>query len=387
MSKHALLSASGAHRWMACPPSARIEEPLPDSTSTYAEEGSLAHSIAELKVRKYCIEPMSLRKYNADIKKLQANELYKPEMLTHTDTYLEYIKAVTCDYKSPFVAVEQRLNFSEYVPEGFGTADCIIIANDTMHVIDFKYGQGVPVSPENNPQMMLYALGALSEFEIFYDIKQIKMAIIQPRISDEFDDWVLSADELKAWGETILKPAAARAYAGEGDITPGTHCKFCKAKATCKPRAQEYMALDVFTGTDPVSMGKDEIGHILARLGAMVDWAKELQEYALSEALKGEEIPGWKIVSGRSMRYFTDAEKAYKTIIDSGINEAMMYERKPISLTALEKLVGAKQFTDLVGDMIDKSEGKPTLVPLSDKREAKSFSKTTAVEDFEGVNE
>lgn len=233
---HALLSASGARRWLACPPSARLEEQLPESPSAYAAEGTLAHSIAELKVRKLLMN-LPTKSFNASLKKLQAEELYNEEMLRHTDTYADYIAQLVHSYTSPpYLAVEKRLDFSRWVPEGFGTGDCVVIGGETMHVIDFKYGKGVPVSAEENPQMMLYAVGALEAYSMLYNIQTVHLAVVQPRL-DTISEWTTSVTQLSCWAANYVAPLAQLAFAGRGEYSPGDHCRFCRAKATCRARA------------------------------------------------------------------------------------------------------------------------------------------------------
>jgi hypothetical protein len=251
MGVHALLSASSSHRWLNCTPSARLEEKLPESSSQYAEEGSLAHEIAELKLRKYCIEPMRARSFNARIKKFKEMPLFQEEMLKHTDTYLDYIAGVLHGFSSPpYVAAEKKIDYSSYAPEGFGTCDCIIIGGNILQIIDFKFGKGVPVSAKNNPQMKLYALGAYTEYSFLYPIDTVKMTIVQPRIHTSISEASLSIEELLKWGESI-KPVAKLAFNGEGEYVPGEHCRFCRAKALCRARADHYLSLEVFNKMKP----------------------------------------------------------------------------------------------------------------------------------------
>lgn len=366
--KHAILSASSSHRWMACTPSARLEETLPESTSEYAEEGRLAHEIAELKLRKMFIEPMSTRAFNSKLRKLQQEPLYQDEMLSYTDDYIDYIKGIALAFPAaPYVAAEKRLDFSGYVPEGFGTGDCIIIGGDTMYIIDFKYGKGVPVSADKNPQMMLYALGALADYSFLYDIKNIKTTIYQPRI-DAVSEYTISVDDLIAWGDEI-KPIAQTAWEGKGEFVAGDHCRFCRAKAQCRARSDTMSALEVFGQQKPELLSDAEIAEILNIAGNYKKWVEDVEEYALSAVLDGKEIPGWKAVEGRSNRAFTNVDEAFAVIKKSGVDESVLYERKPITLTATEKLLGKKEFAEMLGGYIIKPPGKPTLVKESDSRE------------------
>ena len=379
---HAVLSASGASRWLACTPSARLEEQFPDSTSEYAKEGTLVHEVCELKVRKNLIEQMPTRTYNTKLKKLKENELWQDEMDKFTDVYLEYIQELVHSYScSPAVMVEKKVDFSQYVPEGFGTADCIVIAEGTMHIIDFKYGKGVAVSAENNPQMKLYALGAYLEYSMLYPIEKIKMAIVQPRLENEASESEIFVAELMEWAENVVKPLAEKAYKGEGTYIAGNHCRFCRAKATCRERARMNLEASKFEMKTGALLSDTEVGEALKMAQDLAKWAEDLKEYALTESLKGKIIPGWKAVEGRSVRAFKDTDLAIKTIIDSGIEEALLYERKQLTLAQIEKLLGAKQFKELVGELVEKAPGKPTLVLETDKRE-KIVNRITAEEDF-----
>jgi hypothetical protein len=377
---HALLSASGAYRWLNCAPSARLEEQLPEKTSEYAEEGRLAHEIAELKLRKHFTTPMGPKQYNTALKKLQSKPLYDPEMLTHTDAYLEYIQSVVHSYPSPpYVTVEKRLNYSQYVPEGFGTGDCIVIGGKVLNVIDFKYGKGVPVDADQNPQMMLYALGALAEYSMLYAIDTVKMAIVQPRLNNT-SEFEVYAEDLQAWGESI-KPIAQTAFDGGGEFCSGDWCKFCRAKAQCRARSTTMTALEAFGKKLPPLLTNDEVGDILTRAQTLKAWVADLENYALTALLQGEEVAGWKAVEGRSNRQFDDTDKAFADLIKAGIDEAVLYERKPITLTSVEKLLGKAKFVELTGSHVIKPPGKPTLAPEKDKREAIA-NKTTAEEAF-----
>lgn len=379
---HAILSASGASRWLACTPSARLEEQFPDSTSEYAKEGTLAHEVCELKVRKNLIEQMPTRTYNTKLKKLKENELWQDEMDKFTDAYLEYIQELVHSYScSPAVMVEKKVDFSQYVPEGFGTADCIVIAEGTMHIIDFKYGKGVAVSAENNPQMKLYALGAYLEYSMLYPIEKIKMAIVQPRLENEASESEIFVAELMDWAENVVKPLAEKAYKGEGTYIAGSHCRFCRAKATCRERARMNLEASKFEMRAGALLSDTEVGEALKIAQDLAKWAEDLKEYALTESLKGKIISGWKAVEGRSVRAFKDTDLAIKTIVDSGIDEALLYERKQLTLAQIEKLLGAKQFKELVGELVEKAPGKPTLVLETDKRE-KIVNRITAEEDF-----
>lgn len=378
MSGHALLSASSAKRWLTCTPSARLAENYPDTQSEYAAEGTLAHAIAELKLRKY-IEPMSNRTYSSRMKKLQEDVNYSAEMQNCTDAYMDRIKETAMQSTvSPHIAAERKVSFDEYVPEGYGTADCILIGGDTLHVFDYKHGKGVPVSAENNPQIKLYALGAYKMYECLYDIKTIAMHIIQPRL-DNYSDETITTAELLAWGDSIKKPAQM-AYNGEGEFVPGEHCRFCPCKATCRARSDVYTALDDFTDKKPAVLTPDEIGDILKKIDGLKTWAADVSDYALSQILAGNNIPGWKAVEGRSNRNISDMDTAFNLLKIAGYPDEVLYEKTPLTLTKLEKLVGKNNLYDLIGEYVEKPQGKPTLAPDTDKRPL--FTTISATDDF-----
>lgn len=379
MTKHALLGASSSHKWLHCTPSARLEETIQEEKSTYAEEGTLAHEIGELKLRKAFIEPMGARTFNSKLKKLQGNPLYQEEMLRHTDTYLNYVSGIAHEFTSPpYIAIEKRIDYSTYAPEGFGTGDCIVIGGNTLHVIDLKYGKGVSVSAEANTQMMLYALGAYIEYSFLYAIEFVKMVIVQPRL-DSISEYVMPISDLLAWGESI-KPIAQKAFNGEGEFVPDDHCRFCRAKAICRARTEMHSALEDFGMQKPPLISNDEVGQILIRARNLAKWVSDLEDYALAEILKGNNIAGWKAVAGTARRKFIDVDKAFATLKANGIQEEMLYKREPITLTATEELIGKAQFKELLSEYVETPPGKPTLAELSDKREP--ITRISAQEDF-----
>lgn len=369
---HALLSASGAYRWLACTPSARLEATLPDTTSEAAKRGTLAHEIAELKLRKYFVEPMGPKKFNAALKKFKADPLYETEMEAHTNAYLEYVQSIVHAFSSsPYVAIEKRVDLGAYVPESFGTSDCIIIGGKQLHVIDYKNGQGVPVPAEENPQMKLYALGALQAYSMLYEIETVHLAIVQPKVWEQPSEWSISAADLLAWGESI-KPVAVKAFNGEGEYVIGEHCGFCRARNTCRARVDQLMSVEQYAPMKPPLIGWDEVGEVLRRAEGIVSWYNSLKEAALAEALKGGDVPGWKAVEGRGSRQYTDIDTAFAHLQASGIDEALLYERKPITAAAAEKVLGKQQYRELLegpGHVIIRP-GAPTLAPIDDKREA-----------------
>lgn len=405
--QHAFLSASSAHRWLVCTASPHFEAQFEDSTSVYAEEGTLAHHICELyATRAFKSQEMSSQKFGAHLKKAKQNELFNDEMLNCAQKYVEYLKLKSMELYNnpPHISQEVQVNFSAYVPEGFGTCDCIMIGENTLHITDYKHGKGVKVSAERNPQMMLYALGALELYKVLYKIDFVSMAIFQPRISEEPSEYKMRVDELLHWGESI-KPLAQAAFTGNGaEVKPGEHCRFCKGKAKCRKRAEQNTALEEFkdcaiagkaapelqqlseTAKRAIDMPRmltdNEIGELLVRGANLVQWYEDIKEYATRALLEGKEIPGWKVVEGKSNRKITDADALIKTLVANGTEEVLCYEKKPLSLTEFEKLVGKKEFNSLCSEFVVKPQGKPTLVPLSDKREPFNSAKS----DFAGVN-
>lgn len=378
---HSPLGASGAKRWLNCPPSVKLSEGLPDTASSYAAAGTLAHAIAELKAQRYFMAAMSTRAYNAEMKRLKADPNYDRAMDGDTDTYLEHLKALAMSYGTiqPFVALETRVDYGDYAPGGFGTADCIIIGGDRMCVADYKNGAGVPVDAEMNPQMMLYALGALKVYWPIYgdSIKHIHLSIIQPN-SGGIKEWDTTMDAVRDWGEKVVKPAAALAAEGKGDAHPGEWCRFCKAHARCTARAKMLLELEAQKGAKPEAAADGaegplltdaQIGDVLARALELESWVKDLKDYALTAALGGREIPGFKVVEGRGTRdWIGGADTAFAQLTARGIQEALLWERKPKSVAGLEKDLGKKVFADAAADLWEKSPGKPALVPASDKR-------------------
>ena len=368
--KHAILSASSAERWMVCTPSARLEEDFPDSTSGYAAEGTLAHEICELKViQKFGTKPPTPAKFKKMLAELKKNELYQAEMDGYTDEYLDFVSSAVHSFSEPpHVAVEQKLDFSSYVPDGFGTGDCIIIGGDTLHIIDFKYGKGVPVSAFNNPQMLLYALGAYLRYSALYKVDKVRMTIVQPRL-DNFSTSETTTVVLLAWAKAVAM-LAEMAFKGEGEYKSGELCRFCRAKAVCRARAAFNMAIEPEIVRPPATLTETEIGAFLTRSADVVKWATDLAEYALAQCLAGAEIPGWKAVEGRSNRAWIDQDKAFELAQENGVEEAMLWERKPVTLTRVEELMKKKVFAEVMVDVVAKPPGKPALVKESDKREA-----------------
>lgn len=386
MPKHAVLSASGAHRWLECTPSARLEENFEDRSSDSAKEGTLAHAIAEAKVRNMLIDPLPKRSFNKILKDFTKDAMYQKEMDALTDEYAEYIRGIVLSYaQKPYIAVEVKLDLSVYIPEGFGTADCIIISGNELHIVDLKYGKSVAVSAEDNPQLKLYALGAVGEYELFYNIQSVHMHIFQPRNNDGGGTFTTSVQELKAWGESI-RPTVEMAYMGAGEQKVGPWCGFCKAKPICQKHAEKCRELAALEFKKPELLTLEEVGAILQQARDVAIWVKVLDEWALAEALKGIDIPGWKAVAGRKTRSWSDMDTAFKKLTDSGIDEAVLWKKTPLTLAQVEDEIGKKDFATLVGDMVTTSTGKPALVPESDKRPA---LKIKAADEFkeESTNE
>ena len=371
---HALLSPSSASRWINCPPSALLNAEAGDRDTVFTREGNLAHEVAELKARKHFIG-MGPQKYGAALRKLKADELWQDEMDGHTDAYLDALKDIAATFaEMPYVALEQRVDFSGYVPEGFGTADCIMIGGEVLHIVDFKYGKGVEVSAEDNPQLKLYAMGAIEQYMAFYDIFTVRMTIVQPRIKREPDTWELPARDLLRWAEDVVKPAAALATAGEGEFAEGDWCRWCAVRGNCRARASANTVLEDFGMKQPPLLTDDEVGQALTLGRRLKTWLSDLEEYALAACLNGSDVPGWKAVEGRAVRAWTDQDAAFKAAKLAGVPEEMLYKREPVSLAQLEKIMGkkefAKVFTQPKAMFVVTPPGKPTLVTEDDKRKA-----------------
>lgn len=383
---HAKLSASSASRWITCPGSVSLEEGIFEGESPYAAEGTLAHALCELKLKKYFFKGMGPVKYRKAVDELKKDPLWQDEMDRYTDVYFNAAKKVSLTFeKIPFVAIEEKVDFSKWVPEGFGTADFLLLCNHTLIIMDFKYGKGVPVYAKDNPQLMLYALGAYQQYSAIYDIQDITLWVIQPRI-DNLSPWTLSVKDLLAFGERI-QPIAKAAYDGSNDFKAGDHCRFCRAKARCPARAKTmFEAVDFIEKSkkEPNLLNGDEIGEILKKAEGLTDYIKDLQAEALKLLLSGEKVSGYKAVEGRSNREITDEKGLAEALIKGGYEEALIYmPRKIETITNLEKMVGATKFKTISKPYITKPQGKPTLVPESDKR---PIYKKDAAKMFEKIN-
>lgn len=368
--KHALLSASSSDRWIHCPPSARLSETYEDKGSDYAAEGTDAHSLCEYKLKTALGMEADDPTDNLD--------WFNQEMDDCASGYaayvLEQVEAVKESCSDPVVLIEQRVDFSRWVEEGFGTADCIIIADGTLQVIDFKYGLGVLVSATENPQMMCYALGALELFDGIYDIDTVRMTIYQPR-RDILSTYELSKDDLHTWADDVLKPAAELAFAGDGNFLCGEWCGFCKAKNACRARADANLELAKYDFKLPPLLTDEDVEDILGKIDDLVSWASDIKEYALAQAISGKQWSGFKLVEGRSNRRYVNDAAVAAAVTEAGFDP---YEQKMLGITAMQKMLGKVRFDEVLSGLIEKPQGKPTLVPKSDKRPAMN----TAITDF-----
>ncbi len=377
MGNHAILSASSSHRWLHCLPSARLELEFEDTSGKAADEGSAAHALSEHKLKK----ALHIRS------KRPISEHDSDEMEECTDAYVDFVmeqvelaKQICND---PIVLIEKRLDFSCYVPDGFGTGDCLIISDDRLHILDFKYGMGVLVDAVDNPQMKLYALGALEIYDSLYDISEVSMTIFQPR-RENVSTWTVPVDELKVWAEEELKPKAVKAYNGEGEYIPGEWCTFCKAAVRCRARAEEKLKLAQTEFKMPPLLTDNEIEEILFILPDLTKWANEITAYATDAAVNhGKEWHGFKVVEGRSVRKYKDEDTVAQKAVESGYKD--IYRKSLIPLTEMQKLMGKTKFEEILGSLIVKPPGKPTLVPKSDKRVAMNV--TNAKNEFNEIME
>lgn len=372
--KHAILSASSSERWLNCPPSARLCENYPDKGSNYAAEGTDAHTLCEFRLKQALGIPAKdpiedLGWYNEEMEECAA---------AYTAYVLELVEAAKQSGSTPTVLIEQRVDFSRWVQDGFGTADCIVIANRVLNIVDYKHGQGVEVSAVDNSQMKLYALGALEIIDFIYDIDEIQMTIFQPRKSN-VSVYRITREALLEWAADELTRLAQLAFEGKGEFSCGEWCRFCKAKAECRERANANMALAQLDFQLPALLDDEEIAEILGKLDALVSWATDVKEFALQQAISGKAWTGWKLVEGRSNRRYTNENAVIAAVLQAGYNP---YEKKVLGITAMQKVLGKARFEELLSPYIEKPQGKPTLVPESDKRPAMNTAKNDFMEEF-----
>ena len=377
MAKHSKLSPSSSKMWIVCPPSAQLNARMPDKGSEYAAQGTDAHALCEAKLKMAL--GIEVEDPRADLTYLDA------EMEECSDAYAQFVMEKVAAAKNPIVMVEQRLDFSKFVPEGFGTGDCVIVSEGTLHIIDFKYGTGIAVSAGDdeegvNPQLSCYALGALSAFDGIYDIETVSMSIFQPR-REVAETYTVTKESLLGWAEEVLCPAAKLASEGGGEYKAGDHCQFCKAKQICRKRAEYNLELARYDFEKPDTLEDAEVEAILARVDEFISWANDVKEYAFNAAVAGKEWTGWKLVEGRSTRKYVSEDAVADAVNKAGFDP---YERKVLGITAMTKLLGKAKFEELLGSLIEKPAGKPTLVPKSDRRPALTNS---AQDDFKEDND
>ena len=372
--KHAILSASSSERWINCPPSARLCENYPDKGSYYAAEGTDAHTLCEFRLKQALGLPAKdpiedLGWYNEEMEECAA---------AYTAYVMELVEAAKQSGSTPTVLIEQRVDFSRWVESGFGTADCVVIADRILNIVDYKHGQGVEVSAVDNSQMKLYALGALEIIDYLYDIEEIQMTIFQPRKSN-VSVFRIAREALLEWAEGELTRQAQLAFEGKGAFSCGSWCRFCKAKAECRERANANLALAQLEFQLPALLDDEEIAEILGKLDALVSWATDVKEYALQQAISGKAWTGWKLVEGRSNRRYTNENAVIAAVLQAGYDP---YEKKVLGITAMQKALGKARFEELLSPYIEKPQGKPTLVPESDKRPAMNTAKNDFMEEF-----
>lgn len=372
MTKHATLSASSAERWINCPGSVHMASLFPSSTSKAAEEGTLAHELAE-----HLINKQKVKSVEKKIKAFyEANPDVKgsvQEMADYIVPYVEYVnetfRKVQAKDSAAVLLTEQRVDFSEYVPDGFGTSDVVIIGDDEITVVDLKYGKGVEVSAEGNPQIRLYALGAINMFDLMYEFKSVNMVIYQPR-RESISQESMSVKDLQEWADEVVKPAAGLALSDKPPYCPGEWCTshFCPGAGACKARAKYVLELERHSGKDPALLSDAETADCIGRAEDLAKWAKALGAYALDSALNGHAIPGYKVVEGRANRIYKDSDAVAKAVVGAGFDEAMIYKRELIGITDMEKLLTKKKFNEILKDLVIKPQGAPKLVPETDKR-------------------
>jgi hypothetical protein len=386
--KHALLSASGATRWMNCTPSARLEDKFLESKgnkepdSPYAKEGTLAHEFGDVRLRLLNGE-IDDKVAQQEFIKLRANEFYTDEMEEEVDKYVTYVweTLLSSQRTTPGaeLIIEKRFDFSHIVENGFGTGDATIISDCVMDVQDLKYGKGIKVDADNNPQLMLYGLGALREFDLSYEIHTVRLTVVQPRL-DHISAWDISVADLEEWGEKQVKPKAKKAYKGEGKKHAGEWCKWCKVKAMCDTLAEENIKLAQHDFKDAHLLTEKQILAVYKQIPMLTDWAKSVEKYVLDEAVKGKSWPGYKVVEGRSIRKWTDEDKIKELLKEEGFTEEEYLKMSLEGIGKIEKLLGKVDFKEKLNPFVNKPQGKPTLTSQNDKRPAMGIEQ--AKEDF-----
>ena len=365
---HAALSASSSHRWLMCPPSVKLSEQFEDKPSVYAEEGTFLHELSEMKLHRYLgdVPPEVLEAQYAEHR---GNDFYSDEAENVTDEYVDFcietIESVRASCPDPLILVEHRLDFSEYVPDGFGTGDLVIVADGVLEIADFKGGRGVRVEADHNSQLMLYGLGALLEFDPLYDIKTVRITIVQPRLNN-ISTYETTAEELVRWAKTEVRPKALLAAKGEGEFCAGEWCRFCKARYTCRKRSEYHMRLAERDFKQPDLLTDEEILDILPVAESLNNWVQDLISYATQQAVNGKDWPGYKLVAGRSVRRYTSEAEVIKAATEAGFTD--IYKTTLLGVGDLEKRMGRKKFSEVLGKYVVKPVGAPQLVPESDPR-------------------
>lgn len=372
MGAHARFSPSSGKRYLSCPPSLLLEEQFPDEQSPFAAEGSAGHEMAEYLINKH------LKKRT----KRPVSDYYSDELMEAVEDYTAYavsqIEEAKRNCENPFFGVELKVSLADRVEGCFGTADMVVVDDRKIHIIDLKLGKGVMVDAERNVQLMIYGLGVLDMLDFLYEIETVELTIVQPRI-EHFSTWEISAEELLSWGKEVFEPGAAKALSGEGEFMAGDHCRFCKVRFTCRARAEEYLKLAQMEFAEPALMSDEEIAEVLSKADALKKWAEEIYAYAQNEAVVNhKEWPGFKLVLGRSNRKYTDETDVAEAAKKAGYTD--IYKQSLIGITEMERLMGKKKFNEILGSFVYKPEGKVTLVPDSDKREA--VKTATAEADF-----
>lgn len=386
--EHALLSASGAHRWMSCTPSARLEEKYgePDKPSAYAAEGTVAHEMAELYLRKDILQELDDATFNDKLAALMDSEYFNDEMFEEVPKYVDYCeeqyRAAQTEIPDAAILIEQKVDLTQWIPEAFGSNDCIIITDGHMEVIDLKYGKGIPVSATANKQLMLYALGAYAKYSILYDIQSISLTIVQPRLNN-ISTWNITVVDLLNWGEKEVKPRALIAFEGKGELVPGEHCRFCKVKNRCRALMEENMKIAQHEFAEPDLLSDEEIADVLQKAPRFIEWINSITTYAQEQAISnGKNWPGFKLVEGRATRKWLNENKVEEILRANNFGTDEIFEMKLKGLTAMQKLLGKQRFEALLGGVITRPQGKPTLVPIDDKRPA--LGTEDAINDFKG---